>query len=164
MDNAAQSKPRQTVQRLKRIRWLAGALVVLLLAAGAGMYTWFFVYNACEVEAVKDASAFLAGQLNTYDQLYQVATTASRTSPDHPVNTLKQIFMDTQQVPVPACMGTAKTELINYMGTVISAFQAYRSGEADSAVVELIKQSNVQYENFQAELEAVNKCAPYCLP
>ena len=164
MDHAAQPKSRQPVQRSKRILWIASALVVLLLAAAAGMYTWFFVYNACEVEAVQDASAFLTGQLNTYDQLYQVATTASRTSPDHPVNTLKQIFMDTQQVPVPACMGTAKQELIDYMGTVISAFQAYRSGAADAAVVDLIKQSNVQYENFQAELEAVNKCAPYCLP
>ena len=164
MDHAAQPKPRQPVQRSKRILWLASALVVLVLASAAGLYAWFFVYNSCEVEAVQDASAFLTGQLNTYDQLYQVATTASRTSPDHPVNTLKQIFMDTQQVPVPACMGTAKNELMNYMGTVIGAFQAYRSGEADSAVVELIRQSNVQYENFQAELEAVNKCAPYCLP
>ena len=139
-------------------------MVVLFLGAAAGMYAWFFVYNSCDVEAVKDASAFLTGQLNTYDQLYQVATTASRTSPDHPVNTLKQIFMDTQQVPVPACMGTAKNELMNYMGTVIGAFQAYRSGEADAVVVKLIRQSNVQYENFQVELEAVNKCAPYCLP
>ena len=164
MDHAAQPKPRQPVQRSKRILWLASALVVLVLASAAGLYAWFFVYNSCEVEAVQDASAFLTGQLNTYDQLYQVATTASRTSPDHPVNTLKQIFMDTQQVPVPACMGTAKNELINYMGTVIGAFQAYRSGEADSAVVDLIKQSNVQYERFQVELEAVNKCAPYCLP
>jgi len=164
MDNAAQPKPTQPGQRSKRILWLTSALVVLLLAAAAGMYAWFFVYNACDVEAVKDASAFLTGQLNTYDQLYQVATTASRTSPDHPVNTLKQIFMDTQQVSVPACMGTAKDELMNYMGSVIGAFQAYRSGEADAAVVELIRQSNVQYENFQAELEAVNKCAPYCLP
>ena len=164
MDHAAQPKPRQPVQRPKRILWLASALVVLLLTAAAGIYTWFFVYNSCDVEAVQDASAFLTGQLNTYDQLYQVATTASRTSPDHPVNTLKQIFMDTQQVPVPACMGTTKKELINYMGSVISAFQAYRSGEADAVVVELIKQSNVQYEHFQVELEAVNKCAPYCLP
>ena len=164
MDNAAQPKTRQPLQRSKRILWLASALVVVFIFAAAGIYTWFFVYNSCEVEAVQDASAFLTGQLNTYDQLYQVATTASRTSPDHPVNTLKQIFMDTQQVAVPACMGTTKKELINYMGTVISAFDAYRSGEADAVVVELIKQSNVQYENFQVELEAVNKCAPYCLP
>lgn len=160
MDNPAQ--PRSL--RSRRILWLTSALIVVFLVAAAGMYAWFFVYNPCEVEAVQDASAFLAGQLNTYDQVYQVATTASRTAPDHPVNTLKQIFMDTQQVPVPACMRTAKHELMNYMGTVISAFQAYRAGEADAAVVSLIRESDAQYENFHAELEAVNKCAPYCLP
>jgi hypothetical protein len=164
MDHAAQTKPRQPLQRSKRILWIASVLVALLVAAAAGMYTWFFVYNPCEVQAVKEASAFLTGQLNTYDQVYQVATTASRTAPDHPVNTLKQIFMDTQQVAVPACMRKVKDELINYMGTVIGAFQAYRSGEADAMVVDLIRQSNVQYENFHVKLEAVKKCAPYCLP
>ncbi|MEO7841161.1 MAG: hypothetical protein ABIU06_17610, partial [Anaerolineales bacterium] len=61
-------------------------------------------------------------------------------------------------------MQTAKNELINYMGTVISAFEAFRAGEADSSVLGLIKQSDVQYMNFRAELKAVNKCAPFCLP
>lgn len=76
-----------------------------------------------------------------------MAITAFRTSPDHPVNTMKQIFMDTQEVPVPACLQTAKDELINYMGTVILAFQAYREGEADARVRDLISQSNAQYEH-----------------
>jgi hypothetical protein len=160
MNNPAQ--PRSL--RSRRILWLTSALIVMFLVAAGGLYAWFFVYNPCEVEAVQEASAFLAGQLNTYDQVYQVATTAFRTSPDHPVNTLKQIFMDTQEVPVPACMRRAKNELINYMGAVIRAFQAYREGESDAAVVSLIRQSDEQYGNFQAELERVNQCAPYCLP
>ena len=164
MDNPPQPESQVPVQRAKRIRWLARALIVVSLVAAAGMYAWFFVYNPCEVEAVQEASAFLASQLNTYDQVYQVAVTASRTAPDHPVNTLKQIFMDTQQVPVPACMRTAKHELMNYMEAVISAFQAYRAGEADAAVVSLIRQSDAPYENFHTELEAINRCAPYCLP
>jgi len=151
------------VQKSTRFPWLASSLIALSLA-GAGLYTWFFVYNACEVEAVTHASAFLAGQLNTYDQVYQVAITAFRTSPDHPVITLKQIYMDTQQVAVPACLQAAKKELINYMGTVIGAFDAYRAGEADATVTGLINQSNLQYDHFQAELEAVNQCAPLCLP
>jgi hypothetical protein len=164
MDHPAQPEPKVPTQRSRHALWLAGTLIVVFLAAAVSLYAWFFVYNLCEVEAVQDASAFLAGQLNTYDQVYQVATTASRTAPDHPVNTLKQIFMDTQQVPVPACMRTAKRELISYMGAVISAFDAYRSGEADTAVVRLIRQSDAPYENFHNELDAVNKCAPYCLP
>jgi len=152
------------VQKPTRFPWLASALVVLFIIAAAGLYTWIVVDNSCEVEAVKASSAFLSGQLNTYDQVYQVAITAFRTAPDHPVITLKQIYMDTQQVAVPGCLQTARNELINYMGTVIEAFDAYRAGEADATVTGLINQSNTQYENFQAELEAVNQCAPFCMP
>lgn len=163
MQQPAPPPSRVPVQRSRRILWLAGGLLAAL-AAAAGLYAWFFVYNPCDAADVQAASAFLKGQLTTYDQVYQVAVTASRTSPDHPVNVLKQIFMDTQQVAVPACMRTAKDELLNYMGAVISAFQAYRAGEADAAVASLIRQSNVRYETFRNELETVNRCAPYCLP
>ncbi|MEO7840776.1 MAG: hypothetical protein ABIU06_15645, partial [Anaerolineales bacterium] len=145
MDNPAQLKPQDTVQRSRRFPWLASALSVLLIVAAVGTYTWYTLFRPCEVNAVKETSDFLVRQLKTYDHVYQVAVAASRTSPEHPVNLLKQIFMDTQQIIVPACMQTAKNELINYMGTVISAFEAFRAGEADSSVLGLIKQSDVQY-------------------
>jgi hypothetical protein len=164
MNNSAQLKPQEPLRRSNRFLWLAGSLIVLLIFAAVGMYTWIFVYNPCEVEVVKETSTMLVTQLTMYDGVFQVAVTASRTSPDHPVNTLKQIFMDTQQISVPACMKTAKNELLNYMGTVISAFQAYRAGEADATVRGWIRQSDARYTNFQAALKAVNKCAPFCLP
>jgi hypothetical protein len=164
MNNPAQPKSQEPVQKSNRLLWPAGALIGLLIVAAAGTYAWYSVYNPCEVNAVKEASAILVTQLKTYDGVSQVAATASRTAPDHPVNTLKQIFMDTQEVIVPACMQTAKNELINYMGTVISAFQAYRAGETDATILSLIKQSDAQYGNFKAELKAVNKCAPFCIP
>jgi hypothetical protein len=164
MDHTVRLEIQEPMHKSNRFLLVAGVLIVLLVVAGGGMYTWFFVYNACQVNAVQEASEILVTQLKTYDGVFQVAATASRTSPDHPVNTLKQIFMDTQEVSVPACMQTAKNELVGYMGTVISAFQAYRAGEADTTVQHLIKQSDVQYANFKAELKAVNKCAPYCIP
>jgi hypothetical protein len=152
------------MQKSNRFLWLAAAFSALLISSAAGLYAWIFVYNPCEVEVVKETSTMLVTQLTMYDGVFQVAVTASRTSPDHPVNTLKQIFMDTQEIPVPACMRTTKNKLLNYMGTVINAFQAYRTGEADATVRGWIKQSDVEYTNFQAELKAVNKCAPFCLP
>ena len=164
MDNPAELKSQDTVGRSHRLRWLAALLIVLLISAPGAIYAWRYLYNPCEVNDVQEASAILGIQLTTYDQVFQVATTASRTSPDHPVNTLKQILMDTQEIAVPACMQTAKNQLINYMGTVILAFQAYRAGEADAAILELIKESDVQYANFKAELKSINKCAPFCLP
>jgi hypothetical protein len=164
MDNPALLETQGTVQKSSRFLLPASALIVLFIVAAVGIYAWYFLYNPCEVNAVKEASAILVTQRKTYDGVFQVATTASRTSPDHPVYTLKQIFMDTQEIAVPACMQTAKHELINYMGTVISAFQAYRAGEADATIRDLIKQSDAQYSNFKAELKAVNKCAPFCIP
>jgi hypothetical protein len=164
MDNPTQLRSQDAVRKSRRFPWLANALIVLLIVAGVGTYTWYTVFRPCEVNAVKEASDFLVRQLKTYDHVYQVAVTASQTSPEHPVNLLKQIFMDTQEIIVPACMRTAKNELINYMGTVISAFEAFRAGEADATVLGLIKQSDAQYINFHAQLKAVNKCAPFCIP
>ena len=164
MDNPAQPKSQDMVQNSRQFRGLAVALIVFLMVATAGTYTWYSVFRPCEVNAVRDASDFLTRQLKTYDRVYQVAVAASRTTPDHPVNLLKQIFMDTQQIIVPACMQMAKNELMNYMGTVISAFQAFRAGEADATVLGLVKQSDAQYINFNAELKEVSQCAPFCLP
>ena len=140
-----------------------GALIALLLIVATGTYTWFSLRSSCEVHAVEDASAFLISQLNVYDRLYQVAVTASRTMPDHPVNTMKQVMMDTQEVDVPRCVRAAKTELLSSMGTVILAFDEYRAGKEDASVSSLIRQSDVQYANFRAELRTVNQCAPNCL-
>jgi len=46
------------------------------------------------------------------------------------------------------------------MGTVILAFEAYRAGEADAAVLDLIRRSEAQYANFKGEFKAVDECAP----
>jgi hypothetical protein len=96
--------------------------------------------------------------------VYQVATNAFQTTLEAPVLTLQQIIMDTQEVPVPACLQTAKTELIAYMKTVVRALRAYAAQEANATVTDLIAQSNQHYGNFFTELKAVNECAPVCLP
>ena len=163
MDNTAQRTSQEPSHRSVRFRWLAGTLIVLMIVAPISIYAWRYLYNPCEVDAVKEASTILGTQLTMYDGVFQVAVTASRTAPDHPVNTLKQIFMDTQEVVVPACMKTAKNELMSYMGSVIGAFDAFRAGETDATVMGLIRQSDGQYANFRKELKAVNKCAPYCM-
>jgi hypothetical protein len=116
------------------------------------------------VNAVKDASARLVRQRDSNDHTYQFATSASRDALVRPVAELQQILMDTQDVVVPACMKPAKTELIDYMGTVIHAFQAFGTQETDAAVRDLINASERHYDNFTAELEAINACAPFCIP
>lgn len=144
--------------------WLAGTLIVLLILTPVSLYAWRYVVNPCEVDAVQEASSFLKTQLNFYDRVYQVAATASRTSLDYPVLTMQQIMMDTQELPVPACLQMAKNELLGYMGTVIHAFRAWGAGESDRTIRDLLHQSDAQYANFRTELKKVDKCAPFCMP
>ena len=164
MDNPAPLETQATVQKSSRFLLPAGVIIVLFVVAALGAYAWYSLFRPCEVKAVEEASALLRSQWNRYDDVYQVATAATRTSVVLPVSVLQRTLMDTQQVIVPACMQTAKDELLNYMGTVIQAFQAYGAGEADATVRGLIDESETHLDNFDTELEAVKECAPYCLP
>jgi hypothetical protein len=134
------------------------------IVAVVGIYAWAHLFNPCKVDAVKEASAFLTSQLRAYDDLYQFTTTVYQDGIGLPLYKLQQIFMDTQAVAVPVCMQTTKNELLNYMRTVIRAFQAFAAGDADTTIRDLVNQSNTYYDNFRSELEAVNKCAPFCIP
>jgi hypothetical protein len=164
MDHPPQIKSQGSGRKSGPVRWLAGALIVLFVITPVGLYAWRYLYNPCEVDSVKEASTYLLTQLKSYDGVYQVAATASRTSLDRPVLVMQQIHLDTKEIAVPVCMQTAKEELINYMGTVIRAFRDWEAGEADATIRGLIRQSDTYYDNFHKELEAVNKCAPFCIP
>ena len=164
MDHPTLLETQGTMQKSNRFLQLAGVLIVLLIFAAAGTYLWVTVYNSCQAEAVKEASALLINYRDLYDATYQVATGAPPNSIVRPVTALQEVFIDTQEIIVPACMRTAKNELIEYMGTVIRAFQAYGAGEANATFRGLIDQSNAHYENFTRELDEVNKCAPFCFP
>jgi len=152
-----------TVQKSRRFPFLVSVFIVLFIVITAGAYTWYSLSSSCEVDAVEEVSTILISQVKMYDNVYQSATAATQTSVVVPLAVLQQILMDTQQVAVPACMQTAKTELINYMKTVIRAFMAYSAQEANTVVRGLIEQSETHYANFSTELKEVKKCAPYCI-
>jgi hypothetical protein len=152
------------MQRSNRLLQAVSALFILLIVATVSTYAWYSIFRPCKVETVQKVSTRLVTQLKLYDEAYQFATSASPTALVRPVNILQQILMDTQELNVPACMQAAKNELVNYMGTVIRAFLAYGAGETNATVSDLIDQSNVYYGNFNAELDAVNECAPFCFP
>jgi hypothetical protein len=151
------------MKRSRRFLWIAIPFSIFLIVAAIGSYTWYTVVRPCDINAVNRAAIILLRQRDRYDHTYQFATSAARDAIVRPVGDLQQILMDTQGVPVPSCLQTAKDELIDYMGTVIRAFQAFGAQETDSAVRELIDQSETHYDSFAAELEAVRECAPFCI-
>src|SRR5262245_11578288 len=142
MSDSESFETQQPMQKPNRFLWRAITLVVLVTVI-VGVFTWYYLNRSCEVTAVKEASAFLLSQSKRYDSVYNVTADASRASVLVPVTVLQQIFLDTQESVVPACMGAAKNELTNYMGTVIRAFQAYAAGEANATVIDLIHQSDM---------------------
>jgi hypothetical protein len=152
------------VKKSSRLLFSAGALIVLLIVSAMGVYAWYYSNNPCEVDAVEQASAILVNQMKRYDDIYGVTTSAPRNLLVRPVTDLQLVLMDTQGIDVPPCMRTAKNELINYMGTVIRAFQAYGAGESDATVRGLLDDSHIHINNFITELEAVRECAPFCIP
>lgn len=162
MSNPAQLETPVTVQKSSRFPWLAIALIVLVIIASASTYIWYSLQRSCEVQSVKEASALLLILTKRFDDVYQVATNAFPTSIDPPVLTMQQILMDTQEVPVPACLQTARDELIDYMGTVIRALRAYAAQEANATIRDIVAQANQHYGNFFTELNAVKECAPLC--
>ena len=164
MDKPAQYQSHEPVQRPGRFRLTATIVIVLMILGGVGTYAWYYMINPCTVRDVQETSTFLSTQLKTYDAAFQFATTVYRTGLSRPVNDLQKIYMDTQEVAVPACMQTAKNELLNYMRVVIGAFQAYMAEETDATIQAHLNQSNIYYAHFKRELNAVNKCAPYCAP
>ena len=164
MANPASTETQRTVQKSTRFLLPAGVIIVLLIVVAGGTYAWFFVSRPCEVKVVEEASGLLFSQLGRYEDVYQVAISASPSSVVLPVSVLQQILMDTQQVAVPACMQTAKDELVNYMRTIIRAFDAYAAQEPDATVRALVNEAVAHLHTFDAELAAVRECAPYCLP
>ena len=157
--SAAVSQPKKSNRAIR-----VSGITILFLIALSSVYAWTSLQRSCDATAVEEASARLIRQRNSYDHTYQFATSVSQNAVVRPVADLQQILMDTQQVPVPVCMRTAKNDLIDYMGTVVHAFQAYGAQEPDANVRDLIRQSQTYYDNFARELEAVRRCAPFCIP
>jgi hypothetical protein len=143
---------------------LSGTFLLLLILAGAGVYARYIYPPLCEADSVRAASSLLSIQLERYDHAYQFATSASADSLVHPVSTLQQIMMDTQEIDVPVCMQRTQKELVGYMVSVLRAFQAYGASETEENIRNLLDRSDKHYANFQKELEAVNECAPFCFP
>ena len=164
MENLALIETNVTMQKSSRHQLVAGLLILFFIVAAAGTYAWYSLNRSCEVQAVEEASTLLRSLWKRYDDVYQVATAATPSSVVLPATVLKQILMDTQQVAVPTCMQTAKNELVDYMGAVIRAFQAYAEREPDATVRGLIDESETHLDLFKTELKKVKECAPYCIP
>jgi hypothetical protein len=141
-----------------------GMVIVLFAFALAGVTSWYISINPCEADDVEQATALLIIQMRQYDNVYASAANGTRTSVEYPVTVMQQILVDTQGIEVPACMRTAKIELISYMRDAIHAFRAFQSEEPDIRIQGFLDSSYAHVRTFRIELDALKECVPYCMP
>ncbi|HET9906378.1 MAG TPA: hypothetical protein VFQ23_07045 [Anaerolineales bacterium] len=163
-ENSSLPNATKPVWQTKRFLFLLSICAGILTIGAVGMYAWYFWVNPCDPDRVERAATTLISQLNWYDSAYQFATSSSKTALTRPVQVLQEIAMDTNDLRVPACMQTTKAELVNYMRTVVRAFQAYMRSETDATVRGILDESSIHFNNFTTRLEAIRECAPYCAP
>ena len=163
MENPSLPEAQPLPERRWRFWVVAGAVLGVMVVAALGVYAWFAVYGPCTRGTVDTASTALFEQVATFEQAYQAAASANAVGLMGPLTNMQQTLWDTREVMVPACMQAARNELITSMESAIRAFLATMNGETEATIQGLIQDSQTHLENFAAELESVNKCAPFCL-
>lgn len=153
----------KSMQKSSRFPAAVSFLILLVLVVTIGSYTLYTLPNSCDEKAVERASDFLVRQRDSFDHSYQFATSASPDALVRPVAELQQILMDTLAYPIPACLRTAKNELVQYMSAVVRAFLAYGALEPSVSIRDWLEQAEDHYLNFTSELEAVRRCTPFCI-
>lgn len=162
MENSPPFEAQDSPERWSRFLLAAGVLMVLLIVAAVSAYTWFAISGPCTLNTVQAASTALIDQLNLFDSLYQSIPARTPIAIIGPVTEMQQILMDTKEVVVPVCLQVARNELITAMETLIRALLAVMASEPEATVTRLLEKSTTHLDNFTAELEIVDKCAPFC--
>ena len=162
METSPSSETPQAPDRSMRLLLIVGVPMVLLIVAAVGGYTWFALYGPCTVNSVETASNTLLGQLTQFDLVYQSIPSRTPVMIIGPMTQMQQILMDTKETAIPACMQTARNELITAMETLIRALLAIMESQPETTIQDLTEKSTSHLDNFTSELEIVNKCAPFC--
>jgi hypothetical protein len=142
---------------------VGGVLLAVLLIAAVSVYTWYAVDGPCGRGTVDTASAALIDQLKAFEADFQSAASMNPIGLVGPVTHMEQTLWATQEVVVPACLQAAKNELVTSIESEIRAYLAIMSQKPDKTVKKLKEDAKTHLENFATELEAVNRCAPFCL-
>lgn len=163
MENPIAPEGQPALEKRGRLLLVAGSVVGIMVVGALGVYAWYAVYGPCTRSTVDAASTALFEQVAVFEQEYQAAASATPIGLMGPVTSMQQTLWDTREIDVPGCMQLARNELITSMESAIRAFLAVMNDETEQTVQDLLQDSRTHLENFAAELESINKCAPFCL-
>jgi len=163
MENPPPLETQPAPQKPRRLLIVGAALLVVLWVAAASVYAWFALYGPCGRGDVKTATTALLDNLKAYEQAYEAATLMGPIGLVGPVTQLEQTLLSTRELVVPVCMQAAKNELATSIESAIRAYLAVMNQQPDKTFQKPMKDSKTHLENFATELDAVNRCAPFCL-
>src|SRR5690349_11970235 len=117
---------REQFEKQTQSRFVSGFLLlcVLFVIAGIG---WNYLYGPCGVVQVDRASDVLSHQLQTYQDAYNIAASTERSALAEPVADLQMLQRETEAIQVPACLETAKSELLLSIDAAARGFLALRA-------------------------------------
>jgi hypothetical protein len=152
-------------QRLRQRKMVSDLLIILsvllcILVVGGGI-GWHYFYGPCGLSRVKQGGLALADQFDAYHDAYNIAESTARIALAGPVLQLQQVERSTALVAVPPCMERAKEELVQANDATVQAFLAFMS-QNDFEVDAYLSQSDSHLAEFQTQLEAIEKCKPFC--
>ena len=163
MENPPLPEEQPLAVRRGRILITIAAVLGIMVVGALGVYAWYAVYGPCTRGAVDTASTALFEKVAAFESVYQAAASATPVGLMGPVTQMQQILWDTRELTMPVCMQVARSELITAMESAIRAFLAIMTGESRETVEGLLQDSTTHLDNFAAELESVNQCAPFCI-
>lgn len=162
MDDSQLPESQPAPNRWSRLLEAGGVVMLLLIVAAVSGYTWVALYGPCSLNTVETASSALLDHSQRFDAIHQSTPSLNAVELFEPMTQLQQILIDTKKVMVPVCLQTAQLELLAAMETVIRGLLAVMESKPEATSAKLFEKSNTHRDNFAAELEWINKCAPFC--
>lgn len=142
---------------MKRVL-LVGLVVALVLAGGGA---WYYYEGPCGLNVIHRATEEL-GNLEEWDDAYDVAASTSRISLAGPISDLQSAMRDVENLEVPGCLAQVKFYRLAGMDLAIAGFLSFMSQADDETVSGLFTQSRVRFARMQISIDDVLKCAPFC--
>ena len=143
---------------IRTVLLLGTTLLCIIFLAGGAM---FYYYGPCGISRVKTAGLTLADHAQTYIGRYKIAEATPRIALAGPITDLQDLKREIQLTQVPACMGGAKSELVQVVDNSIQGLVAFM-GQDDTMTDFYINESTNHIAEFRTQMELVEQCKPFC--
>jgi hypothetical protein len=118
--------------------------------------------NYCNMADINNAINELSAITKRLHDALNTANSTNRTELSNPIDVLKQIKSDTENLEVPQCMQPIKEKYIKSMDYDIQGYSAFMKDANDTRVNDYSDQSQECRKEVETMLNEIIKCDPNC--